>query len=296
MIVGLQGDVQAGLAFEDESVAVLRQAGDKWALGYVLGHRGARYRFRRDLAPPPRAQAAALADSLESLSLLEELGDSWTIEIPLGALARIKVIDGSYAEARALQERSIRAASEIDNQFGVAIRLMEIAEICRAQGDYREAESLYARAHEMWRKSGNEQFAAVALGDFITMVVKNGDKSKATTMLAERLRTLSSADQIMASVPSSVRESLVSTAALWLASGQTQRAAQLLGAAAAPLGDESLSPWWRSRRMDFEHSVGAARAELDGATFAAAWAEGSSMTLPQAVEFALAGLEDAHLT
>ena len=42
-------------------------------------------------------------------------------------------------------------------------------------------------------------------------------------------------------------------------------------------------------QVQYQREVAAARAVLDDATFAAAWAEGRAMTLEQAVAYALAG-------
>jgi hypothetical protein len=45
-----------------------------------------------------------------------------------------------------------------------------------------------------------------------------------------------------------------------------------------------VTPIWR---FAHEHCVAAARARLDAATFAAAWAEGQELTLEQAIDEAL---------
>ncbi len=41
------------------------------------------------------------------------------------------------------------------------------------------------------------------------------------------------------------------------------------------------------RRAEYEQDIGAGRAQLDEATYAAAWAKGRAMTLEQAVAYAL---------
>ena len=68
--------------------------------------------------------------------------------------------------------------------------------------------------------------------------------------------------------------------------GQPERAARLLGAAEA-LGEALYEPPRSGSRIHFELYVAAARAQLDEATFEAAWAEGRAMTLEQAVAHAL---------
>jgi len=49
-----------------------------------------------------------------------------------------------------------------------------------------------------------------------------------------------------------------------------------------------MAAWlWRADAIEFERNVAATRAQLDEATFAAAWTEGKAMTLEQAIEYAL---------
>ena len=48
-----------------------------------------------------------------------------------------------------------------------------------------------------------------------------------------------------------------------------------------------LFPW---EQTEFDQWLATAHAQLDDATFAAAWAEGRAMTLQQAIEYSLAGV------
>jgi hypothetical protein len=69
-------------------------------------------------------------------------------------------------------------------------------------------------------------------------------------------------------------------------SNSTLRAVRLFGAAAVLFEHTGLS---RADQADFDHLVAAARAELDEATFAAAWAEGRAISLEQAIAYVLEG-------
>ena len=68
--------------------------------------------------------------------------------------------------------------------------------------------------------------------------------------------------------------------------GQQVRAARLLGAVEALLEatNDHVDP---ADRAEYDRDVAAARAQLDEATFAAAWAEGRAMTMEQAMAYAL---------
>ena len=279
MVGGHQGDGDSGRELMDESVAVLRKAGDKWGLGYALGHRGSvKWGYDRE---------AALQDIRESLALLEELGDRWTVEIPLGSLSSLKMIDKEYAEARILLERSNQAARELDNQFGVAIRLTWLAETWRAEGKYREAETTYAQELEMWRRWGNEQRVAFAMTDLGATAVQSGDLARATSLLSKRLRMEVGRNQWSEREELSICEALISTAAVWVAKGQLQSASRLLGAIEARLQETDIPKTWHGERAEYGRTFAAVRSGLDEAIFEAAWAQGRSMSMQQAVELAL---------
>ena len=69
--------------------------------------------------------------------------------------------------------------------------------------------------------------------------------------------------------------------------GEPERAARVFGAfetlREGVVMNGKLDP---ADRMDYEHYVALARAQLDEAPFEAAWAKGRAMTLDQAVECA----------
>jgi hypothetical protein len=90
-----------------------------------------------------------------------------------------------------------------------------------------------------------------------------------------------------------IAESLEAYACMAVAQGRAAWAARVLGAVEAlrTLISASLSP---SERVIYQRSVAAARAQLEDATFAAAWAAGQAMTLEQAIAYAFG--EDASLT
>lgn len=284
----------SGRALADESVQVLREAGDKWALAYALGHRGAGYEFRWRRTAAPRHTAAALQDIHDSLALFEELGDRWTVEVPLGGLAEFKITNKEYAEARVLYERCISIDREAENEFGLAAQMFNLAEICCAEGDYVQAERLYADGYEVWHKCGNRQRATFALGDLARMALQRNDFARAASLITEQLRPepdqgeWSTLDVIWFS------HALVGAAMVWFASGEPVRAAQLLGAAAPTYEDAPNSLAAQNRRTEYERTVAVVRAQLDEATFDAAQAEGRTMTIEQAVKYGLVGLESGH--
>ena len=67
--------------------------------------------------------------------------------------------------------------------------------------------------------------------------------------------------------------------------GKPQQAARLFGA--AELFIESVGSMEPADQKDFDHYLAIVREQLDEALFEKLWAEGRSMTMEQAIEFAL---------
>jgi non-specific serine/threonine protein kinase len=81
-----------------------------------------------------------------------------------------------------------------------------------------------------------------------------------------------------------IAQCLVGVGGVASAVRQAERAARLLSAAETLLGTIGLSlAAWPEVRADHDRYVAAARAQLDDATFAAAWAEGRVMSLDEVV-------------
>ena len=83
-----------------------------------------------------------------------------------------------------------------------------------------------------------------------------------------------------------VMECLRRIAGLSAEQQQAHRAARLFGAVEA-LGETVNIQLPPLDRLDLDRDVAAARAQLDEATFTAAWGQGRKMTLEQAIAFAL---------
>jgi hypothetical protein len=117
------------------------------------------------------------------------------------------------------------------------------------------------------------------------MAIHLGDVESATTLLAESLSSFRKwADSL------GIARCLLGFADLQQVHGHMEQAARVLS---------FVEPWLQSNQIQLVHfdrannerCVSAVRAQLDEATFAKAWAEGHAMTLEQAVEYALEGLD-----
>ena len=105
---------------------------------------------------------------------------------------------------------------------------------------------------------------------------------KAAMLLAESLEIYRARSDHL-----SVAACLAGFAALWRIQGLAEPAVRLLASVEAMLQSSHRTFPWPIDRIEYERSVAAVRAQLDEPSFNAAWEAGSTMTLEQAIEYAL---------
>jgi hypothetical protein len=113
------------------------------------------------------------------------------------------------------------------------------------------------------------------------VALHQGDCQKAAGLFAESLTLFREQGD-----KKGIAECLAGLAGVAGVKGKADRAASLFGAAEA--AREALGVvLWPANRIDHDRNVATIRAQLNGAAFAATWAEGRAMALEQAVAYAL---------
>jgi predicted ATPase len=150
------GDYAESVAFLEESVAVLRAAGDEHGLAWSLGQLGEVARNRGDY---PRA-AALLG---ESLSLARRLGERWTMYHVLYRLGEMARNRGDYPQATALYEESLVIRREFGDKRGIAAALHSLGFLAREQGRPLHAAAIFEQSLTLHSEVGNKIGIAMCL-------------------------------------------------------------------------------------------------------------------------------------
>jgi hypothetical protein len=147
--------------------------------------------------------------------------------------------------------------------------------------DYEQAAACYEVSIALFRELGNRSLIASPLHNLGFVALHRGDDARAAAYFVESLEFAHvQGDQV------EIAACLVGLAGVAGTSGQFERATQLFGAVEMLLvvnGDD-LDP---ANRSVYDGSITTARAQLDEATFAAAWAAGRVLNLEQAIAEAL---------
>jgi hypothetical protein len=193
------------------------------------------------------------------------------------------VMRDDIAAARSIVEESVALFRDVGDKWGLIHALHQLAVIVWSEGDYVRSgllnEEVLALCHEL----DDKDMIAMVLNDLGDVARYLGDYQRAATLYAEGLTLAQQLEK-----KQEIAMCLAGLAGLAGATGQSERAARLLGAIETFLDAIGLAvSVWPPVRDDFERTAAAARAQLDEATFAAAWAKGQAMPLEQAVADAL---------
>jgi tetratricopeptide (TPR) repeat protein len=268
------GDYATARGLLEECEAIYRQLGDKRSLPPILTTLGRVLLFRGE-------QARARVMLEECTALCREIGDHSWLAASLLARATVAIDRADYRAAHAFTEQSLSIYQTLVDPWGIAQTVNYLGDIARCEGDYKQAAAHYQESLTLFQAQGIQVEIAAVLHNLGYVALAQGDPQRARACFAESLalhREQSNRPGIL--------EGLAGFGGLVAAQGQSRRAAVLFGAVTA-LRAALNTPMWPAERVEYERHITAVRAQLDEATFAAAWAEGRAMTLEQALAEAL---------
>jgi non-specific serine/threonine protein kinase len=215
----------------------------------------------------------------DALAISRELGDklqaAWALSYM--GLAMMEETEAALAAA----EEGLALFRELDYRPGIAQTLNTIGEIARFGGDDARARRAYEECLAVSQEIGQLRRTMLARYNLTFIAQHEGDYQRAKDIAAGVLRS---------AWETNLRLVIVDGLALLAGSigmaGQPERAARLWGAWEAALERIGAFPQ-PADKPEFDRISAAVRAQLDEATFEAAWAEGRKMTLEQAVAYAL---------
>jgi predicted ATPase/class 3 adenylate cyclase len=274
-----QGDHRRARPLLEESLSLCRQSGDEqscadtvFVLGCVLGTQGEYGEARKLLE--------------ESLGLYRRTGSRRGAVFSLAYLGRIALEQGDGAAARAVSEECLALSREVGNVWGVAFALLTLGSVAAGEGDLARAAAQCRESLAVSRESGNKRGTArceLVLG---LIACRRGRLAEAGRSLRECLGVFQKLGD-----KEGLCSALEGVAQLCALSGRADRAVRLLAAAQARRGAIGI-PLPPAGRSAEESWLAIARPALGEEAFAAARAEGWSMPLEQAIDYALQRADD----
>jgi predicted ATPase/DNA-binding SARP family transcriptional activator/DNA-binding CsgD family transcriptional regulator len=224
----------------------------------------------------------------EALALYRELGDEHGAAFALNCLGTQELEKGDYDRAAPLFEEALSLSRKLSDKRTSAFVLHNLGELARYRGEYERAMTLGMETFSLFREMADEWSSARTLVWLGMVTVYKGDDPEAASGFLKKGLTL------LRDMGDKEWMAFCLEAFAGLAGAKTQgaRATRLHGAAEA-LREEVGVPLPPADRPDYDHSVAAARSQLDEAAWETAWAEGKAMGLEKAIEYALSEEEAA---
>ncbi|MDQ3344364.1 MAG: tetratricopeptide repeat protein, partial [Actinomycetota bacterium] len=270
----VHGHFTEGRQWLDRALSL--SVGQRTALRATLLDRATVFaRARGDYGP-------AEAQQTEAVRLQRELGDGDALASALNLLGALRYDQGDVAGARRLMEESLtvrqergsdeRAAAETMNNLGV---------LAHGAGELETSADYFARSLVIFRRVGDDEGIARLVMNQGNLYLDRGDHRRAAALMREaiaRFHGLGSTWDLVDCL-----DFLATNLGL---RGRTEQAGTLFGASEAlreAIGAVRPDP----EQDDYEAKVAATQAAGDAGVLAEAWAVGRTMTLEQAVAYAL---------
>jgi non-specific serine/threonine protein kinase len=193
---------------------------------------------------------------------------------------------GDVQQTILFAEESAARFRAIDDQVGVAYALRVLAAAVWRAGDAQRALRLCDECIGQFRKLDNERGVAMALLAYAPIVGRQGDPPRAMALYRECIACFRGVGDRWGMTSGLEGLGILLATSADLAPGGFPHAARIL-AATELLRTLYDAPIPRLDYPDYVQAVTALRSHLGESAFAAAWAEGRSMTLEQAVAYAL---------
>src|SRR6266567_4203222 len=267
-----RSNYSAARSLFEEDLALWREMGEKERIAYSL----------LQLAILDTIQgeyARAFVQLEESLALLRKLGDKGRIALALMLLAQLLFVSQRDAtKARSLLEEALTLSREVGDTQTIACSLAIMGEVALSQGDVVTARRLAEESIVLLRERRESgENLANSLSLLARVATIQGEYEAARTLYEESLTAAKEVgDKI--NIPSSL-EGLARVVAT---QGEFVWAARLWGTAEA-LRQARGIPLPPVSAADYDRAVASARSHLGEKAFAAAWAQGRTMTPEQAL-------------
>jgi predicted ATPase/class 3 adenylate cyclase len=215
----------------------------------------------------------------EAVALARATGNNYILGVALNNLGDLASKTGK--PHKAFFEESYRVRLETGDASRIALSLINLAECALGEGDAAEARRLAGDALERAQQIGDRRNLCLALEVLGVIALADGAIEEAAGRLGECLALARELGHLLA-----VLDGLNGLAEVASRSGDATRAARLAGAADALR--RSIRASHHDHAPDESCSLAAARGQLGSEAWAAAWSAGASISLDDAIDFALA--------
>jgi predicted ATPase len=270
-----QGDPEQATLLLAEGVTLFREAGHKQGLADSLDNLGIAWAHQGELE-----RSTALFE--ESLELFQDAGDGWGVAECLNNLALIAGIRNERERETALHGESLKVSRELGDKRGITMSLVNLANTTLNRGDYERAAMLCDEGLALGRELGDKSLTAELLGNLGLTMLFQGDSERATKLFEESLIVVQELGDRY-----HLYADLMCLASAAAAERKSVRSARLFGAARGIRESTGIALLDLEHRLLYERFLAISRSQLEEEAWEAASELGRSMTVEEAIAYAL---------
>lgn len=219
--------------------------------------------------------------ALHAIELVRELGDPYELGLSLTIYSFLAMSVGKYDEAHAMLNEGLPLLREAGNPYRIAMALNNKGDLARCEQNHVAAVAAYDESIALLREIEADRDLASALHNKGHATLHLGEVARARALFRESMAIHQVQQNTMG-----MAECLLGFAALAVADQAPAAGARLLAAAEA-LGGRQVTSEWAATRLEYEHYLQRARANLGEASFLEEQGVGQGLSLHEAVAFAL---------
>ncbi len=269
-----QGDFPAAESFLKRSLVLYQQLEDRWGIAAALNALGV---MTRDRGDHYKAQQY-FESSLEHWRVLPNRIETARCLHNLANVARVLC---EYSRAQSALSEATAIFDEVGDSSGAAWSINQQGDIAKERGDLKGAEEFYARALKAFRRVGDRWGTARSLADLGYVCCEQQEYEAAHSAYRDALELFSALGHRRG-----MARALEGAALLAAAQGKPQRALKL-AAAATHLRQMISAPLPQAEQTKLDAHLASAWNALCEAEGKHAWAEGSAMSIENAIQYSL---------
>ncbi len=274
-MVGLGvGNIPLVIKTLKKAIDISRETGDKHMLGYSLG---TYYTASTFINTPDGADAAR--EALQIFS--QEVNDSFGLGMAYLNMARLAASQGRESEKETYFGKLKELVREMPKSFQVSMFFLGMGMDERMRGHYDTARKIFEEGLEMFRRLHSKNFVLVMRSELGHIERSTGNLTQARAIYGETIKGWQDLGN-----RSAIAHQLECFGLLSLVDEEPQRAVKLFGAAEA-LRERIQAPMTDYERVEYNQATARVRSMLTESEFKSLWADGRSLTMEQAIEFAL---------
>jgi predicted ATPase/class 3 adenylate cyclase len=221
--------------------------------------------------------AAELLDA--GLALYQELGDKRSCAWAISELGHLALYQGEDDRAAARYAEGLALSRELGDTYNSAWALNHLGTVALRRGALDQAHELLTQSLALFQTLHHTAGIASVLNQLGRVALHAGDVTKARELFTKSLAIFRELGQ-----KRNIALSLVGLAVVAGREQQAEQATRMFGTVERVLNDIGavLEP---ADRAEYDRGVAGVRAQLDPATFAAAWEDGRALALDPATNF-----------